>query len=954
MSNFKTITHLKINWLKNASENGGAMQLIINSKPENNNVIWSKTNKMGNMWADVNNDELLKLVEKDHSIYEVIHKFPHKVYFDIDADNKDYDIYEKLIPKIKELFIDADIAISGSKSDVRQSYHIVLNNYLINNEDERQTIKLLVKYLNINFDDSFDTKVYTKNRNMKCINQSKEDGRTQSLILNEDIKKHLITTFIEPKYKLPTFEIAQPEINLAIEIDKIKLNKFNVGDLPKLKLEVPDNIKFDINDFTPNDALKILPINKTFDHKYTHLIARYCYYNGVDFETFYSWYKNKSDKIDNYNKWKYHWTNINKFPEVGNSHITTIIMKFYPAIKREKHFLQFQNLFNIGDVKKVDELSQEIFKTNTKFLCINTGMGSGKTYQTIKYLKDQDDFIWITPNIALAQNTTQRLKTDNIDITYYKDFKRTTDKIDKIPKQNKLMICINSLHYTDNKKYKVVVIDEIETVLNKWFNNTTLEKEKLNNWTRFIDILKNADKVIFLDAFISKITINFIESINSSNDIINYDIIELKKINVNRTIKTKSSFESWCGSIIDTLTANKKVFIFYPFKDGNSSYPKMEDLKKIFENKTNKKGISYNGESDDNILKTLDDVNKHWNEVDFVMTNNKINVGINYEKFDFDSVYLSIAGFSSPRDIIQVSYRCRNLKSNDIYLCYINTSTQNNVFQNDDNLVNHCPIYQNLVKNLLIEKKSPLKATFNYFCNLAHYKINYSKEALNKELDNYIKSLFDDVDLGYSYNTIKDIDSYELEQLEQKVYNMSSTLDDKITIKKYYYKKQFMNKTAPELQVGWDNRYLFFFTKIKQLLYNNDNIYNKIKEFNKWESIFPSDKELNKAKLNETIIEQIFKEYYFKDLNKKSSPTNIIKNIYNNYFSKHIIKSTREKEGDFENERGKHKHFSLYIDDEIKDLYKFGISNLKIYKKKNKIDEIKIDTSILDNGIFTD
>ena len=50
------------------------------------------------------------------------------------------------------------------------------------------------------------------------------------------------------------------------------------------------------------------------------------------------------------------------------------------------------------------------------------------------------------------------------------------------------------------------------------------------------------------------------------------------------------------------------------------------------------------------------------------MTNNKINVGINYEKFDFDSVYLSIAGFSSPRDIIQVSYRCRHIKSNNIYV----------------------------------------------------------------------------------------------------------------------------------------------------------------------------------------------------------------------------------------------------------------------------------------------
>ena len=68
----------------------------------------------------------------------------------------------------------------------------------------------------------------------------------------------------------------------------------------------------------------------------------------------------------------------------------------------------------------------------------------------------------------------------------------------------------------------------------------------------------------------------------------------------------------------------------------------MENLKALFEKETNKKGICYHGECDDKILKTLDDVNKHWNEVDFVMTNNKISVGLNYELSDFDSVYVSI------------------------------------------------------------------------------------------------------------------------------------------------------------------------------------------------------------------------------------------------------------------------------------------------------------------------
>ena len=139
--------------------------------------------------------------------------------------------------------------------------------------------------------------------------------------------------------------------------------------------------------------------------------------------------------------------------------------------------------------------------------------------------------------------------------------------------QDKLIICLNSLHYTDERKYKIVVIDEIETLLNKWFNNKTLNDSyalKLANWQRFLDIIKNADKVILLDAFTSKLTIDFINSVETIKN--NYNIIELKENNVNRKIFLKSSFESWVNSIIETLKENKKAFIFYPFKEGSSNY----------------------------------------------------------------------------------------------------------------------------------------------------------------------------------------------------------------------------------------------------------------------------------------------------------------------------------------------------------------------------------------------
>ena len=147
MNNFKVVKYLKIEWLKNITKECGAMQYCIdNIKDDKKNVIWHNSEKYGNMWTNVNDKDLLRLTEKDNGIYEVIYKYPHKVYFDIDADNKDYDILKKITPKIKELFKDADICISGSKSKIRQSYHITLNNYLIKNDEDRQKIKALVKY----------------------------------------------------------------------------------------------------------------------------------------------------------------------------------------------------------------------------------------------------------------------------------------------------------------------------------------------------------------------------------------------------------------------------------------------------------------------------------------------------------------------------------------------------------------------------------------------------------------------------------------------------------------------------------------------------------------------------------------------------------------------------------------------------------------------------------------
>ena len=364
------------------------------------------------------------------------------------------------------------------------------------------------------------------------------------------------------------------------------------------------------------------------------------------------------------------------------------------------------------------------------------------------------------------------------------------------------------------------------------------------------------------------------------------------------------------------------MFLFYPYVNKNSKFPSMRDLLTVIENATGKKGTAYNAQTDDDIVKQLKNVNSTWSTQDFIITNTKITVGVNYDNLFsiFDMVFLSIAGFNTSRDIIQVSMRCRALKEKLIKVVLLESQNTFNTFENDDIKVDNCPIYQNLVKDILIEKQAPLQQSFQFLCQKAGYKLKVNNSILRTDLEAYFTKYYADCNLAYSYDTIPDIDSIQSEEITQRIFESKATLEDKISQKKYFYKMQFTNANSEELSIGWDKRYSFFFDKIKLIIHEaEENLYFKIQEFNKWDSIFPEDAQLNKVKLNDELVDEIFKQYHFKDLTKASKPKAIIKNIYNSYFGKNIINSCTDN----------NKHYKLTIKDETRMLYHFSLNNLK-------------------------
>ena len=793
-SKFEIVNVFKIRWLRNITKNGGAQQELLDQIQPGEIVIKSATKKLGQLWAIIPKNKLIQLTSSNHGIYEVLKWYPRKVYFDIDktVDQEPTDegkLYlEQNIIKLNEYFVNAKYSVSGScdsidKDKWKISFHIIINNYIVNNEKEFILLKELVKYLKQNFDDAFDDRVYSlKSQNFKCINQSKPDGRIQKIITNNDVTTHYISCyFAKPSYILPEFNIICKDEKLIEHIHDTRVKeKLDFGTLPTLKHKLALSEDFDIDNAKPEELLNLLPISPKFDHNYTHKIARFCFNSKLSFDTFYNWYRGKKDNNEAYNRWFKHWGRLDKFPSYNTSNIISILIFYYPKIKDLRRLKEFKNNctnrpdnVNITIIETLDETHykhlyseqeqenkttwtmdtinknkkaeviqiNEIGKTGPKYNIMNIGMGSGKTEQTVNFLSKVNNFIWIAPNQALTSNTQPRINTvlkDTSKCKHYRDDFQTPDKKKhEMHKADKLIICLNSLHYLSNKKYDNIIIDEIDTFLHKWFDNSTIIK-KSECWETFKNLIREAKNIIMLDAFTTNLTLNFINNIRKDQDAI--QLYERESEVSDISVEHIESNMKWIYQIKESLINNKRIFIYYPYKDGNAKRKSMSDLRDFLEQQTGKRGILYNGDSDAETSKTLKNVNAIWSNYDFVLTNNKITVGVNYDVQEdekiFDLVFVSLAGFSMPRDVVQASRRCRTTREKLIKITFFDSVNTQSDFHNDIYLYDHCPIYKQLQKDILIERYAPLKETFFHFFKKAGCTIINDNIPLHKKLKN--------------------------------------------------------------------------------------------------------------------------------------------------------------------------------------------------------------------------
>jgi hypothetical protein len=924
----KSVSKYKQTFYKNITKSGCQEWVLSQQKNPYEICITINNGESCRLWGNIKNEDVLDLIKTNKYLLEILHHYPYKVAFDYDLKefNKienfnENDQLNKVLNNINKYFPDADIAVSGSccYNINKYSLHIVLNNYLITNENDRNTIKELVKYF-YKFDTGYDTEIYGKSRQMKLINQTKpNDNRVQKIILNENPRNHIITSFFpENIFKIPDFGFNSKyddEVKEHFEIVKAK-KPFDLTLLPELNIKLPENLKdIELNELTTEQILKLLPLDKSFKFPYINLVARYCYYNNISFDTFLSWLKQKDPNIKKTEKGIKMWDDLIKFPPIYLNHLIPTLDKYYKNLTADKSIIRFKNLFNLHIERiKIDRIEPIHFQANEKFLLFNCGMGSGKTTQTINFLKNEPNFLWVAPNIALAENTLTRLSCESIECSNYLKFAPKTKKEGILNDQKNLMVCLNSLSYINTANFRIMVIDEIETILEKFYGDDNMVLNCKIIWDNFVRLLKNSNKVIILDAFITNTTLDLLNSILSGGcDPLTPDhkrnckeTIKLYETPIisNRQVHYHNNFIKCFKDIVDKLNEGKKIFIYYPFKTkkliGDLQVAGMEDFFNDVVNATKKTGLYYHADVDDKIRNTIKICNDEWVKLDFIMTNNVITCGVNFDKKHFDEVYIFVANFSLPRQIIQVSYRARILNAEIINISYLGNMKRQSCYKINENIQD--PIYKQLINNVLTERKASTRQALEYFCKIAGYKQDFIKTETNEELDKFYEN-FNKYLTKIYFNDIESITENDVEIYKEMIFNKSATQKVKLMVKKYFYENLFLTKTdfATEEEKQelndvkeeiWDTCLFGFVKGIQNLKENKfiEDIYELNKDQKEFSNgIFPI--ELKNPKISVSIREDIFNKFKFKDLSKSSKPNKVYMEVINTYFKCEIFKS---------------------------------------------------------------
>lgn len=299
------------------------------------------------------------------------------------------------------------------------------------------------------------------------------------------------------------------------------------------------------------------------------------------------------------------------------------------------------------DTKYLSSLNKNITE---KIILLRAQLGGGKTTAIKKFIKENyyKRILFVSPRITFSQFISTEFETE-----FYLD---ENVKINA----DKLTISVESLHRIEfNTIYDVVILDECEANLSV-FSSATIKQNQVKCFEILNKFINQSKKTILATAFVTKKTIDFMNSFNIPAVSIH------NKTEPNLKIATRFHQDILTIKLIESVKRGKKNYVVFSSKNTMNGIIDILRGLGFFETKNI---LIYSSDSDDSLINTLKNIEESWGKANLVMTTPTITVGNSYKPklADFDNIFCFGAPTCCVCDTFQGMKRVRETKNNVLY-----------------------------------------------------------------------------------------------------------------------------------------------------------------------------------------------------------------------------------------------------------------------------------------------
>jgi hypothetical protein len=672
--------------------------LIVRDELLNNFIVFKNYKEYISHWKST--------LDENKLFHEIIFSFSgQKIKFDIDILSfvpndkiiideinliietiiKQFEKYYNIIISYDDIIVTESSGMID-KNNYKYSFHIIICNYYVENNEEVNIFTYLVSdELPENIKKYIDKSVNKQIQNFRLLGcRKKNDNRYKKLSelfyskRNINYEESIITNIAKSK-KLPKLNLSSN--TTMIENVNVNAKKIEQGKIDKILQWLKENrytddhelrcingniISFNriasthmcriCNRIHENDNslfIKIQPFNKS-----SVSLIEYCHRNPKKYNTL----------IESLQLSKCAATDAATGPK--KSYLQIVLES---CIQKHASASANETTFSDGVMNIYSSPYMQPYPIQPDTLCIKAPMGCGKTKALKDYIenyftnsvdvKEEQIFPQVIRFLTFRQTFAQSL------LSSFNDFKLYSDIIGDINQNDhkKVIIQVESLHRIVINKYtdpiNLLILDEVESILAQF--NSGLHKHFNAAFAAFQWMLMTAEKVICIDANLSERTFNILKRMRPNHEIhFHHNIFKKESENIYKITNNNSE---WLSIMLSFLSDGKKIVI-----PSNSKLEAEVYKNLIQETFPNKKVHLYSSEmANSEKNEHFSDVRKYWSQLDVLIYTPTCSAGISFELDHFDIVFAHFTDASCDVETCrQMLMRVRNVRTKTYYIYF--------------------------------------------------------------------------------------------------------------------------------------------------------------------------------------------------------------------------------------------------------------------------------------------